>query len=147
MKIIVDTNIVFSAILNSNSSIPKILIHSPSHFQFYSCSFLNLELLKHRNKLKKYTKLSDSEIEELVALVTNNITFINEDLLPHKTIHYAVKLVELIDINDTPFVALTKHLKAKLWTGDKELANGLLLKGFKDVITTSQLIRLLVNSK
>jgi len=35
MKIIVDTNIVFSAILNSNSRIGKILLNSKEHFQFF----------------------------------------------------------------------------------------------------------------
>ena len=34
MKIIVDTNIVFSAILNSNSRIGKILLNSKSIFSF-----------------------------------------------------------------------------------------------------------------
>lgn len=34
MKIIVDTNIVFSAILNSNSRIGKILLNSKNTFSF-----------------------------------------------------------------------------------------------------------------
>ncbi len=41
MKIIVDTNIVFSAILNSNSRIGKILLNSKEHFQFFTCNYLS----------------------------------------------------------------------------------------------------------
>jgi len=57
MKIIVDTNIVFSAILNSNSRIGKILLSSKGHFQFFTCNYLRTEILKHRNQLLKLTKL------------------------------------------------------------------------------------------
>ena len=79
MKIVVDTNIVFSGILNSSGKIGKILLHSKSHFQFYSCSFLQIELLKHREKLLKLTKLSVENLDELQNLVTGNVTFIKKN--------------------------------------------------------------------
>ena len=70
MRIIVDTNIVFSAILNSSSKIGKILLHSKGHFQFYSCDYLRIEINRHRNRLLKLTKLSEDELAELESLVT-----------------------------------------------------------------------------
>lgn len=105
--------------------------------------FLKTELIKHQNKLLKLTKLSPQELDELQELITENITFIHEALLPEKTIIATEKLLMEIDINDTAFVALTKNLKAKLWTGDKELIKGLNNKKFKDVITTGELLELL----
>ena len=51
MKLVVDTNIVFSAVLNSSSAIARILIGGRRYFQFYSCEFLRTELHKHRPKL------------------------------------------------------------------------------------------------
>ena len=143
MKIVVDTNIVFSAILNSRSKIGKILINSKDHFQFYTCDFLRTELLKHRRKLLELTKLESEELEELEFIVTEKISFINEALLPAKIIVISENLLADIDLNDTPFLALSKHLKAKLWTGDKKLSLGLQRKKFKDIITTSQLSELL----
>jgi predicted nucleic acid-binding protein len=143
VKIVVDTNIVFSAILNSRSKIGKILINSKDHFQFYTCDFLRTELLKHRSKLLELTKLESEELEELEFIVTEKISFINEALLPAKIIVISENLLADIDLNDTPFLALSKHLKAKLWTGDKKLSLGLQRKKFKDIITTSQLSELL----
>ena len=84
MKIIVDTNIIFSAILNSNSRIGKILLNTKEHFQFFTCNYLKVEIQQHRNKLLKITKLKEYEIIELEELVTQKITFIDERLIPQK---------------------------------------------------------------
>ena len=65
IKIVLDTNIVFSAILNSSSRIGKIILQSKNYFQFYSCDYLKIEILKHRNKLQKLTKLDEFELVEL----------------------------------------------------------------------------------
>jgi predicted nucleic acid-binding protein len=143
VKIVIDTNIVFSAILNSTSRIGQILIASKTNFQFYSCAFLKTELSKHQKKLLKLTKLTIEELEEIQQLITENITFIHEGLLPEDTLIAAEKLLTDIDVNDAVFVALTKNLKAKLWTGDKELIKGLKIKKFEDVITTRELLDLL----
>lgn len=62
MKLIVDTNIVFSAILNSSSNIGKILISESSN-RFYTCGFLLDEIFSHANKLKKATKLDDVDLK------------------------------------------------------------------------------------
>lgn len=146
MRIIVVTNIVFSAILNSNSRIAKILLNSKSNLHFFSCSFLQMEIARHRTKLQKITRLNEEQIIELERLVTHHITFIDERLIPTKVLSKAELQVQNIDINDTVFVALTKHLKGKLWTGDLQLYKGLKAKRFKDVILTSELSSLLDDS-
>ncbi len=48
-----------------------------------------------------------------------------------------------IDPNDVVFVAMTKHLEGKLWTGDMQLYKGLKAKRFKDNILTPELSLLL----
>lgn len=143
MKIVVDTNIVFSALLNPVGKIGKILIHSRKHFQFYTCDFLKVELLKHRVKLLKLTRLTSEELNELEFLVTRNIAFINEELIPEETMVATEAVLANIDLNDTPFVSLTKHLNARLWTGDKVLISGLVNSKFIAVLTTQEISSLL----
>jgi predicted nucleic acid-binding protein len=139
MKIVVDTNIVFSAILNVNSKIAQILIYNHPKIKFYSCDYLQTEILKHREKLLKITKLKEKELTELENIVKQNITFINEHLIPIQIIDETKIQLENIDPFDVPFIALTKHLNAKLWTGDKKLYNPLKTQNFQNILSTTEL--------
>ena len=139
MKIVVDTNIVFSAILNTNSRIAQILIYQNPKFQFYSCDYLQTEILRHRDKLLKLTRLSADELSELESFITHNITFINEHLLPEQLVEETQIQLQNIDPFDVPFVALAKHLNAKLWTGDKKLYNPLKEQNFQNIISTLEM--------
>ncbi len=87
--------------------------------------------------------LSEREVLELESVVIENITFINEGLIPQKLTSSVEKLLKDIDLADVPFVALTKELNGKLWTGDKKLIAGLKVKNFTDTITTLELSNLL----
>ena len=124
--------------LNTTGMIGKILTSKHS-FEFYSCYLLKAEILKHRNKILKFSKLSSGELDEVEQMLFGNIEFINEHLIPKVCLEYGEDLTTGIDIDDAPFVALTKYLKGRLWTGDKELQSGLLSKGYKKVMTTGQL--------
>lgn len=141
MKLVVDTNIVFSALLNSSGNIAKILLNTNESVEFYSCDFLKDELNLHHKKIQKYTKLSVSQVNELIDLVCSKIIFIDERLLPTSSIKSGYDLVCDIDEKDLPFVAMSIHFKAFLWTGDKQLYNGLVKKNYKRVINTTSLLK------
>ena len=53
MKIVVDSNIAFSAMLNLNSKIGQILIKSGSLFSFYSVPQLKDEVFEYKEKIQK----------------------------------------------------------------------------------------------
>lgn len=141
MKIILDTNIIFSALLNSNSTIGELIFDSENVFEFYGCDYMRLEIEKHWDKLKKISKLTDKELQESLFRLFTKIHFINEEQISEKIWVKAETLTGDIDIDDTDFVSLTNYLKGVLWTGDKELYTGLKIKGYKKVISTQELLR------
>lgn len=106
MKIVVDTNIIFSAILNSQGKIGDLLFNSRDQFAFYSSSYMRFEIQKHWEKLLKISKLSNEELHASYDRVVSQIKFINEELIPTSIWEAAEILVADIDIDDIDFVAL-----------------------------------------
>ena len=51
MKVVIDSNIVFSAILNSKSKIGQLIINGSKYFDFYSIGLLKDEIHKHKDKI------------------------------------------------------------------------------------------------
>ena len=119
-KIIVDSNIIFSAVLNLNSHIGQILINGGDYYDFYSPAYVRTELLKHAGKIKKITGLTDDSFLEVYELILKNITILNHSILPEKHFKLAVQHCQDIDSDDTIFVGFSEYLEAQLWTGDKK---------------------------
>jgi predicted nucleic acid-binding protein len=84
-------------------------------------------------------KFTDYELDTSIVLITNKIRFIDAKLFPIKVLSKAQTLLEGLDIDDTEFVALTNHIRGKLWSGDKSLQHGLSQKGWHKFISTSEL--------
>jgi len=142
MKIIVDSNIVFSGMLNMESRIGELLIKSKNYFDFYSVDQLKFELQKHKTKLIKIAGYSEAECHEARELAISKIRFIRDELIPKSNLVEAEKLLQGVDLDDTVFVALANHLNAKLWTGDLELIKGLSKKSYQNTITTKELYQI-----
>ncbi len=142
MKIAVDTNIVFSALLNSNSAIGDLIFNSDGYFEFYSCTYMRYEIQKHWDRLKKISKLSEAELQISYPQVLSKLKFISEEIIPADIWLDAEKMMSGIDEDDTDFVALTKFLEATLWTGDKVLHEGLMKLNYINIINTAGLLTL-----
>lgn len=138
-KIIIDTNIAFSAMLNVNSRIGQIIINGFRFYKFYAPEYIRYELLEHQNKLKEIAHLSDNSFLETYELIIRNIIILNHSILPKESYKTAVELCKSIDIDDTVFVAFTLFMNGKLWTGDKKLLKGLSDKSFEHFVTTDDL--------
>ncbi|PSR55546.1 hypothetical protein AHMF7605_19555 [Adhaeribacter arboris] len=62
--IIVDTNIVFSALLNANRLIEELLLNSQNEFQFYCPELMQEEIQRYSGKLIKAPKLTESQFSQ-----------------------------------------------------------------------------------
>jgi predicted nucleic acid-binding protein len=111
MKVIVDTNIAFSGILNANSRIGELLIKSKDYFSFYSVDYLKKELENHKDKIVKIVNYSEEEYLEARELALSKIKFIQDTLIPKDILLEAEKMLLNIDPDDTIFLALAIHLK------------------------------------
>ena len=139
MRIVVDTNIVFSALLNANTTMGEILLTLQDKFDFFAPELLRQELERYREKLGKASKLSDQQLNEASVRLLDRLTLVSEDLIGELSWMQAHQLTKDVDENDTPFIALSIELNARLWTGDKKLTAGILGKGSQIIITTGQL--------
>lgn len=142
MKFVVDTNIAFSAILNTQSKIGDLIMNSHGIFEFHACDTLRSELKKHRSKLLELSKLSDEQLDQSIYQITNCLNFTAEALIPFEYWLKGAELVRDVDMDDIAFLALNEFLSVKLWTGDKELMKGLAKKGYTNFITTEELFNL-----
>jgi len=146
MKVVVDTNIVFSGILNSNGKIGELLLNSKNHFQFFSVDYLKKELQNHQDKILRITGYDEEELVEVKDIIVSKIKFIRDSLIPKEDLLLAEEFLLDIDPDDITFLGLSIHLGATLWTGDKALMGGLKNKGFLDVITTKELFEIYISS-
>jgi predicted nucleic acid-binding protein len=142
VKIIVDANIVFSAILNSNGKIGDLLINSKRVFNFIAPEFLRYEIREKYPKLKSISGLHIEQITDAEYLVCKDITFISEEQIHHIFWEEAYELVYDIDVKDLQYVAYAKQFKCRIWSGDKKLVKGLNDKGYFNIISTEELFEL-----
>jgi len=103
---------------------------------------MRFEIKKHWERLKKISKLSEEQLQVSYTQVLTKIKFVNEEIIPVETWLASEEITKGIDIDDTDFVALTKFLKATLWTGDKVLYKSLKKIGFKKILNTTEILAL-----
>ena len=142
MKVIVDSNIIFSALLNTQSTIGDILLNSQDQLEFYTCGYLREEIETHKAKILKNTGYDESEFREIELLIYEELTFFTESLITFDIWKKAADLVREVDMDDIAFVALSLFLDLKIWTGDKKLKEGLRAKGFDNFVSTQELLEL-----
>lgn len=138
-KLVVDTNIVMSALMTPEGRIGKTILDISNKVQLIACHYLYVELFHHKDKILKINKMPESDFLELLLHLLNRFEFISEERIPSEHWQQAIHLVADIDPKDTAHVALALHLNAPLWTGDQTLITGLRAKGFALVTTTAEL--------
>lgn len=140
MNIVVDTNVIFSAILNPNGKISDLLFNPALDFSFFAPGFILDELKMHHQKLCSISTLSQDDVEFLKRSILSKIDLIDLEGIKPNSWEKAITLVKAIDEFDAPFVALAIEMNCFLWTGDKKLKKGLEKLGITWVVDTNQLL-------
>lgn len=127
--VVVDTNIIFSALLKGRSQFAQIILGTER--PFFICESTIVELFQHKERIVKLSQLSEEDIARLFYLLLRHLNVAKEELIQPEFRKQAFQLCKDIDEADSPQIALTLHLDGLLWTGDKKLKNGLRQQGFQ----------------
>lgn len=137
---IIDSNVIFSAILNIESGIGQFILKTKeNNIVLYAPSYLKIEIEQHFQKIINRSKLTKEEIRLSLEIVYSRISFISDSLIPFEEYVKAMRLVRDIDPDDVTFVALANYMSKVLWTGDSKLYKGLKGMGFDRVVNFSDL--------
>lgn len=128
-SIIIDTNVLFSALVGQNSRLRETLL-AEAGLRFFSPRFVFVELFKHKERIITATQLPEDDLLDALNALLTRIHFIDEFTIPLGVWLEARRLCLETDEKDTPFVALTIHLNGTLWTEDEVLKQGLRARGF-----------------
>jgi len=131
MKVVIDTNILFSSLLRESSRLRDLLLESEN--TFYAPNYLFVELFRYKEKIKAVGSLPEEDLLNYLQMMLEKINFVQVNLIADKHRQAAYDLCKGVDPKDTVFVALCLELGATLWTGDKRLKNHLLQQGFNQL--------------
>lgn len=116
MKLVIDTNILISALIKD--SLTRELLLFPS-IEFLLPEYSLEEIENHKTKISKYSGLTSEDIDIILSILLENISIIPADKIkPH--LKKASEIIGHIDLNDVPFVALALSTDNDgIWTNDK----------------------------
>jgi len=118
MKLVVDANILFAALIKEGST-AELLISDK--LQLFAPEFLFTEFAKYEELILKKIHRSREEFDQFLDLLKEQIT-----VIPKKEIIPFMDKAEKIspDPKDIVYLALAFALKSSIWSNDKKLKKG-----------------------
>lgn len=137
MKIVVDSNIIFSALISGKEFYLDVFRTN----NVYLPDIVFSELSRYESYLIAKTRLDQNDFKVFVQMLFEEVTVVPKFAISVENWKNAYRICEDIDEKDTPFVALSLELKIPLWTNDKKLIDGLKKKRFENILTTEELLK------
>jgi predicted nucleic acid-binding protein len=134
MKIVIDTNILMSALIKSSVTRRIIL---DSYFDFYYPEISMNELRKHENLILAKSKLRKKEYDELLENLLERVILIPTKFFS-ESLEEANNEMKLIDPDDVVFLACAISLNADIWSNDGDFQKQKKVK----VFTTEEFMKL-----
>ena len=131
MIVIADSNIFYSALI-SPQGITASILRERKKIQFIVPDYLISEVNEQLPNIEAYlwNKKTIKQLRTEFNKLLEGITIISLDNLAKENLVKAQDIVEGVDEDDYPFIALYLQIKHKIWSGDKELKKGLAAKGY-----------------
>lgn len=133
MKLVLDSNIIFSALIKKSTTRDIIL---SDIYDLHTPEYIFSELMKHKELLLKKSKLDEGDFDALLLLLQKHIHFSPKDEY-NKKMPLAEDILKEIDITDSPFLALAFTLNCSIWSNDSHFKQ----QDSVEVFTTNELNR------
>jgi predicted nucleic acid-binding protein len=126
VEVVVDTNVIISALLKDGSA-RKLLLLAP--FRFYTVPYARREIEKHRDGLVKRAGIDDETFQYLMDKIFERIEVVSPEIInPYR--ERAIEAMKNIDPDDAPFIALALYLECPIISEDKHLKRQTIVKTF-----------------
>jgi predicted nucleic acid-binding protein len=129
MKIVIDSNIIFSSLISGKTFYMDFL----DKHEAYAPDFLFEEINEYERLIIEKTPLKDG-FYDYAQEIFKYLKIIPKIAIRPETWEKALNLCEDVDEKDTPFLALSLEMNLPLITRDKKLYRGLLSKGIDHII-------------
>ncbi len=140
MKIVIDSNILFSALIK-DSITRRIILDYDDQFLFPSYIFEEME--RYKNELLTKSKMKSKDFEDLLRLLLRKVIIIPNEVL----LHYrgeAFEIIKEIDPNDVTFIACALAFSdSVIWSDDKKLKQ----QSKVQIINTNEMYSLIYGKK
>ncbi|MBU1204154.1 MAG: hypothetical protein KKG60_03755 [Nanoarchaeota archaeon] len=141
MKIVVDANVIFSALLSKRGTFDIFFINKVlNKFEFIAPEFLLIEINKHFNEILKRSKLSSIEILGLFKFLKEELDFI-----PFSEFNsFLDKALDLTREHekDVQYFSLALKTGCPIWSNEKRFKK----QSSIQILDTSEMLRLLFSS-
>jgi predicted nucleic acid-binding protein len=134
LRLVIDANIIFAALVR-NSSTRKLIIDAPVYY--YSPAMIAEEIRDKIAIISRKNSLTRKQNMDAFNRLLTHITLMKQEtylqMLPK-----AVEIMEYIDVNDSPYLALAMSFKNDgIWTEDTDFEKQTTIKVWKtkDLLT------------
>ncbi len=131
MKLVIDANILFAALIKEGST-AELLISDK--IQLFAPEFLFEEFSKYENLILKKTHRSDVEFNQFLDLLKEQIVIVSKKII-QPFLNEAEEFSP--DPKDTVYLALASAIKSDIWSNDKKLKEG---QNKINVLSTEELL-------
>lgn len=132
---VIDVNILFSALISGKDVYFRLF----SLHKFYLPDYALQELDKYRQVILKKRKTDNTTFKTRLMQLFSSVTVLPDLIISVESFEEALNLCSDIDEKDTPYVALSIELETTLLTRDVKLHDGLLAKGFENIMLFDKL--------